>query len=91
MVPTFGTQEYTNESCLEMSDYMFLLNYPQVTALHGLPKAKPASAGSKPILRAPDTLPLGLNIVQNKTSWPEGPAIIQQGTTMYLSESNIQA
>ena len=88
MDPTFGTQEYTNESCLEMSDYMFLLNYPQVTAVHGLPKAKPASAGSKSILQAPD---LGLNIVQNKTNWPEGPTIIQQGTTMYFSESNIQA
>ena len=45
MVPTFGTEEYTNESCLEMSDYMFLLNYPQVTAVHGLAKAKPVSVG----------------------------------------------
>ena len=62
-----------------------------VTAVHGLPNAKPASARSKPILRAPDSLPLGLNIVQNKTNWPEGPAIIQKGTTMHLSESNIQA
>ena len=91
MVPTFGTQEYTNESCLEMSDYMFLLNYAQVTAVHGLPKAKPVSAWSKPTLRAPNSLPLRLNVVQNKTNWPEGPAIIQQGTTMYLSESNIQS
>ena len=91
MIPTFGTQEYTNESCLEMSDYMFLLNYPQVTAVHGLPKAKSASAGSKPILRVPGSLPLGLNIIQNKPNWPEGPEINQQGTTIYLGESNIQA
>ena len=91
MVPTFGTQEYTNESCLEMSDYMFLHELPPSYRRAWTAKGKTPSTGSKPILQVPDSLPLGLNIVQNKTNWPEGPAIIQQGSTMYLSESNIQA